>query len=370
MPANADILFVTRKWAPAIGGMETYSLRLSQCLSELAPVEVVALPGRADGRPPSAAALLGFPFKVAARWLRRKRPQVLHLGDMAIWPLGLLAKLSGRRTCIVLSAHGTDVAYHRRGGIKGRLYGAYLKLGARLLRGATVIANSRATARVAAETGWTRSEVVPLATDVSGSAPDGSHDGALLFVGRLVERKGCGWFVREVLPLLPATIRLKVAGTGWHESEQAALSDPRVEWLGPLRGAALVEAYASALAVVVPNIDLPNGEYEGFGLVAPEGAAAGGLVLAAASGGLVDAVIDGETGFLVPSGDAQAWAAKIIEVTGWPAEQRHNFACRAMAQARVHYSWRRVARETLAVSFGKTATQERNALDQQEATRA
>jgi glycosyltransferase involved in cell wall biosynthesis len=347
MPDRADILFVTRKWAPAIGGMETYSLRLSQCLSELAPVEVVALPGRADGRPPSTAALLGFPFKVAARWLQRKRPHVLHLGDMAIWPLSLLAKLPGKRTCIVLSAHGTDVAYHRRGGIKGRLYGAYLKLGARLLRGATVIANSHATARVAAETGWTRSEVVPLATDVSASPPGGSHDGALLFVGRLVERKGCGWFVREVLPLLPDTMRLRVAGTGWHESEQAALADPRVEWLGPLRGAALVEAYASAMAVVVPNIDLPNGEYEGFGLVAPEGAAAGGVVLAAASGGLVDAVIDGETGFLVPAGDAQAWAAKIIEIASWSAERRKSFVTGAMDCATETYSWQRVARQTL-----------------------
>lgn len=341
-----DVLFLTRKWAPAIGGMETYCLRLTECLDKLAEVEVVALPGRADGAPPSPLALLAFPLTVMGRWLGRKaRPDVVHLGDMALWPLGLLARGTTR---IVLSAHGTDVAYHRRGGLKGRLYGAYLRLGSRLLTRARVIANSRATAAVAAETGWKSSAVVPLATDVSGEAPDGSHDGTILFVGRLVERKGCGWFVREVLPLLPETIRLRVAGTGWHEAEQAALSDPRVEFLGPLRGQALVEAYTSAMCVVVPNIDLPNGEYEGFGLVAPEGAAAGGVVLAAASGGLTDAVIDGETGLLVPAGNAAAWAERILEVAGWSRDRRCAFIAGAMARAAEHYSWGRVASETLA----------------------
>jgi glycosyltransferase involved in cell wall biosynthesis len=341
-----DVLFLTRKWAPAIGGMETYSLRLSECLGKLAQVEVVALPGRADGSPPSPLALLAFPLTAVSRWLRRRtRPDVVHLGDMALWPLGLLARGTTR---VALSAHGTDVAYHRRGGLKGTLYGAYLRLGARVLRRARVIANSRATAKVAAETGWISSAVVPLATDVSGEAHDVTHDGTLLFVGRLVKRKGCGWFVREVLPLLPETIRLRVAGTGWHETEQAALADPRVKFLGPLRGQALAQAYASAMCVIVPNIDLPNGEYEGFGLVAPEGAAAGGVVLAAASGGLTDAVLDGETGLLIPAGDAQAWARTILKVAGWPQDQRRAFIARAARRAREHYSWDRVARQTLA----------------------
>ncbi len=43
--AAGMILFITRKWPPAVGGMETYSVKLSQALQKLSTVEVMALPG-------------------------------------------------------------------------------------------------------------------------------------------------------------------------------------------------------------------------------------------------------------------------------------------------------------------------------------
>jgi phosphatidyl-myo-inositol dimannoside synthase len=343
------IVFVTRKWPPAIGGMETFSYRLTQSLHAIEPVQTIALAGRADGMPPSALTLLRFPLRVLARLLdRREAPAVLHLGDMAIWPLALPA-LAGRRTRIVISAHGTDVSYPRRGGIKGRLYGAYLQLGARLLRRAAVVANSRATAEIAAESGWRAAAVVPLATDMIGPAPTGQHDGTVLFVGRLLEHKGCGWFLREVMPLLPAEVRLRVAGTGWDAIERAALCGPRIEFLGALPQKTLAEAYRRALCVIMPNIVTPRGEFEGFGLVAPEAAAAGGVVMTSNHGGLRDAVLDGETGFLVPCGDAQAWAAAVQRIAAWNEAQRTAFIKRAQARAREHFSWTRVATQVHAL---------------------
>lgn len=351
--AEPRIFFVTRKWAPAVGGMETYAMRLTEALARIEPVEVVALPGREGGMPPGPLALLLFPLKVLVRFLaRREVPQVLHIADMAIWPLGLLGLLGGGKTQVILSAHGTDVSYHRRGGAKGRLYGAYLRLGARLLRRARVIANSRATAKVAAETGWNTAAVVPLATDMSGPEPDGSHNGRVLFVGRLVERKGCGWFVREVLPLLPETMGLDIAGTAWDRSEISALDDPRVTFLCSLQGDALAQAYRRALCVVVPNIATSSGEYEGFGLVAPEAAACGGLVLASDCDGLRDAVIDGETGFLLESGNALAWKEKIAQIAEMSPDQRKDWIARARTRAVSHYSWDRVARQTYEAALG------------------
>lgn len=343
------ILFVTRKWAPAVGGMETYAMRLTEALDEIEPVQVVALPGRADGMPPSVLALLGFPLTVMlALFRRRVMPEVVHLADMAIWPLGLFAKVFAPRIRVVLSAHGTDVSYHRRGGARGKLYGRYLQLGARLLRGATIIANSRATRDVAAEAGWRADHVVPLATDLRGAPPDGTHNGRLLFVGRLVERKGCGWFVRNVLPLLDERIELDVAGTGWDEAESAVLDHPRVNYLGALHGSDLARAYREALCVIVPNIETENGEYEGFGLVAPEAAACGGLVLAADCGGLRDAVINRETGMLLQSGDAGVWADAIGFIQRLGSRRRTEISRQAMKRAVEVYSWARVAIETLA----------------------
>ncbi len=349
---DAPILFITRKWAPASGGMETYSMRLTEALAAAhEPVETIALKGRDNAMPPGALALLLFPFTVIAACLRRTTPpRVIHLGDMALWPLGLLV-LVWPDAALLVPAHGTDVAYHRRGGLRGRLYGAYLRAGARLLGGrTTVIANSRATRDVTAETGWQRIAVVPLASDFadSGAALPLSPD-TILFAGRLVKRKGLSWFVREVLPLLPDHLTLDVAGTVWDANEAQALADPRVRFLGPLPQDELAQRFAAALCVIVPNIETGNGEYEGFGLVAPEAAAAGGVVLAARHGGLTDAVLDGETGILLPTGDAAAWAAQIAAVASWTPEQRAAWCRNAAERSRSFYSWSRVADDTYAL---------------------
>lgn len=359
MAAEPRIVFITRKWAPAVGGMETYSMRLTEALAEIEPVQVVALPGRVDGMPPGLLALFGFPFTVLVALLRRRvMPQVVHVGDMAIWPLGLMAKLLAPRATIVLSAHGTDVSYHRRGGAKGKLYGRYMRLGSRMLRGAITIANSGATRNVAAETGWHVRDVIPLATELRGDLPDGTHNGRLLFVGRLVQLKGCGWFVREVLPLLDDAINLDVAGTGWDETEITVLDHPRVRYLGRLGGTDLIRAYREALCVIVPNIENAKGEYEGFGLVAPEAAACGGLVLAADCGGLTDAVRDGETGILVPTADPRAWAQRISSVLAWSSNYRVDFTENAVEKAHRWFTWDRVAEqtfETYAIANGQTS---------------
>lgn len=338
-----------------MGGMETWSLKLAERLAAIHPIDVVALRGRANGMPPRALNLLWFPFTVMAHILRRKSaPETILLGDMALWPLAGLAALRSRKAKLLIAAHGTDVAYHRRGGIKGRLYGAYLRLGARLLGAAKVIANSRATAEVARETGWTNSVIVPLATEVCELETATVHNRKILFAGRLVIRKGCRWFVEEVLPLLPEGTILQIAGTGWDESEGAVLDHPQIEYLGCLDQQSLAQAYNQAMCVIIPNIKPENGEYEGFGLVAVEAAAAGGLVLAADHGGLRDAVIAGETGILLPIGDAENWALKISEVSAWEHVRRQQFCRSAQAKVRQYYTWERVARDVLG-AIGQSA---------------
>lgn len=345
------VLFVTRKWAPAMGGMETYSMRLSEELARLTPLEVIALRGRDNGQPPAIVALLAFPLRVARKfWRHRGKITVLHLADMALWPLAILKFFARSPVTLILSAHGTDVAYHRRNNVRGWLYGIYLKLGSRLLDCAKIIANSRATRDVCAETGWHNITVIPLATDNAkvseNTAFDGSHDGTILFAGRLVERKGCGWFINNVLPLLPNTTRLRVAGTLWDTTETEMLDHPQVDYIGNLGRDALTTAYRKAMCVIVPNIEPASGEYEGFGLVAAEAAAAGGLVLAADCGGLKDAVIHGETGTLVKSGDAQAWCNEIERIENLPKEVRIHFLSLSRIRAINHFCWGRVARET------------------------
>ena len=69
---------------------------------------------------------------------------------------------------------------------------------------------------------------------------------------------------------------------------------------------ALLPYYAAASALVMPSI------YESFGMVALEAMATGTPVIASAVGGLTYLVKDGETGYLVPSREADALAGRII----------------------------------------------------------
>lgn len=334
-----------------MGGMETYARALTEELGTTMDVRLTVLPGRPDGRVPAIPALIGFGLRAACGIVfTRRTPEIVHVADMASWPLAFCARLRYPGARIILSAHGTDVSFGVRRGVKASVYRGYLRLGARLLRRATVIANSRATAATTRKFGFSDVVMVPLAAEaVEDIKPAPAQEPTILFAGRLLPMKGCSWFIKNVLPLLPEPLRLEVAGTVWDESEKAALTAPRVRYLGVLDQTALCHAYASATCVIVPNINVASGAFEGFGLVATEAAAAGGIVLASAQAGLRDAVLEGDTGFLLPAEDAKAWADKIMEVANWDNDYRAAFVKKSRSLCRSHFSWQRVARQTVEI---------------------
>lgn len=341
------VLFLTRKWPPAVGGMEIYCRELTRELQSRIPLELRPLPGRADGRPPSVPALLFYAIATAFDLLRRgPRAEIVHGGDLAVWPLVWLARLRDRDTRTVLSAHGTDIALAHRTGAVARLYRLYVQCAVRALPAVTVLANSGATARLCETSGFRDVRIVTLATRMGESAPV-APEPYVLFAGRLMRQKGCAWFIDQVLPLLDPALTLVVAGVIWDSEEGLALRHPRVTFRGPAFGSELARLRANATAIIVPNLVLGTDSFEGFGLTAVEGAADGGVVLAARVYGLADAVRDGETGFLLPSGDAGAWAAKINAVARWSAAERAAFVERARAGIARDYCWERVADETL-----------------------
>jgi glycosyltransferase involved in cell wall biosynthesis len=337
--------------------MENYAHEFTDELAGSVDLTVKTLPGRPDGVPPGAFPVLWFGFRTVWHLLwRATQYNVIHLCDMASWPIGLAARLRNPAAQIVATAHGTDVAYPLRSGVLPRLYGAYLRLGARLLSRLRIAANSHATAGLCRKAGFENVHVVPLAVREAPELPNLAVDRYVLFVGRLVRRKGCRWFVTEVLPKLEPDIRLKVAGTIWDDSERQPLDNPRVDFLGPVFGKALAELRQRAIAVVMPNIRITDGNlFEGFGLTALEAVADGGVLCAAKIDGIVDAVRDGETGFLLTPGDAAEWASKISEISEWDGGRRDEFVRRAREVVSSEYSWPRVVRETVALySEGST----------------
>lgn len=351
-----NVLFITRKWPPAVGGMETYCTELVAALKSHVNLSVEALPGRQDGTPPTALALIGFGLR-SLIGLAGPRPKydVIHAADMAIWPLALAASMRAPGAKIVLSAHGTDVAFANRRGILPLLYRLYLRLGARLLRNHTVLANSHATATLLRGHGFTKLQTVRLASTTHALATPVTPDRYVLFVGRLIKRKGCAWFIKTVLPNLPSDIRLKVAGTVVDDEERSALDNARVVYLETIFGEDLASLRRRAIAVIVPNI-IEEGMrgFEGFGLTAVEGAADGGVVVAAATDGITDAVINERTGFLLPAGEPEAWVQKIEEIANWTQSEREQFISGSLNETAEYFTWARVARDTLAVYASKS----------------
>jgi glycosyltransferase involved in cell wall biosynthesis len=154
-----------------------------------------------------------------------------------------------------------------------------------------------------------------------GLAPDAF---ILVSLGRLVRRKGVAWFVEHVVPRLPENVVYLIAGEGPMREEIEAQverlpSPERVRILGAVGDDDRERLLAGCDISVMPNITV-EGDIEGFGLVAVESACRGAVVVASAIQGLLEALVDGVTGILVESEDADAFASVISRLDSDRAE--------------------------------------------------
>ena len=94
----------------------------------------------------------------------------------------------------------------------------------------------------------------------------------------------------------------------------------------------LARLYAGAAVVACPS------RREGFGMACLEAMAYGKPVVASAVGGLLDLVVDGETGLLVPPRDPQALRAALERLLA-DAELRHRLGAAARERAAAEFSW-------------------------------
>jgi phosphatidylinositol alpha-1,6-mannosyltransferase len=203
---------------------------------------------------------------------------------------------------------------------------------------------SRATAAALSSRGMPteRLRVVPNAVDLGrfkGIAASRTHDepfripGAptlprdaflLVAVGRQVRRKGFAWFIDNVMPELPEQVVLWLAGDGPERDaiERAIRAkglERRVHRLGKVSERELIALYRRGDLFVMPNIDVP-GDMEGFGIVMLEAGACGLPTLAGDLEGIRDVIDDGVNGWLVPSGEAAAFASRIEALLEAPQE--------------------------------------------------
>jgi len=163
----------------------------------------------------------------------------------------------------------------------------------------------------------------------------------LLFVGRLITRKGVDVAIRTLAATDEPDVELLIAGTGRlaeklsHLSHELGVSD-RVQFLGYVPDSELPLLYSSADVTVFAS------NYEGFGLVVLESMACGTPVIGPPVGGLPDVVTDEDNGFIV-SRSPNAIANRIQQLHDDP-ELLDDLSAAALATASA-MTWEHVAEQ-------------------------
>ena len=340
------ILLITRNLPPLVGGMERLNWHMADELALHAEVRVIGPQGSAALKPAAVTLdeaplkplplFLGIAF-IKALWLAlRWRPTIVLAGSGLTAPLAwLVGKCCGARTAAYL--HGLDIA------VKNRSYQTLWVPVFRRLD--AVIVNSTPTQNLALAAGVAISKTHIVYPGVSlPAAPQPPARIAafkqqhglegkkiLLSVGRLTTRKGLREFVEHALPRIVAaepTAMLVVvgeapknslgAGIQSVESIQAAAAQAGVAehlfFLGVITDATqLATVYEAANVHIFPVRHIPD-DPEGFGMVAIEAAAHGLPTAAFATGGIVDAVAPGQSGYLAEKNNYQELSAHTIQL--------------------------------------------------------
>jgi len=167
-----------------------------------------------------------------------------------------------------------------------------------------------------------RSSVLPngvAALPPAGPAPE--EPGPVVFAGRFARSKGMA-LLDVIVRRLAGRYRFVVAGghgdaLGHRIADGLAAAHPEAcRVVGWVDRETLDRLFSGAGLVLIPS------EYEPFGIVALEAMRVGAPVLAAAVGGLVEAVGPGSGGRLVRSRDPRVWCEAIHEILGAPALRR------------------------------------------------
>ena len=284
-----------------------------------------------------------------ARLVRKDRPAVIH----AHWiiPQAFVAALARslglHRSPILVTSHGADL-YALRGWLPRQLK----RWTVRRCACATVVSTAMLEPLRLLGMPPERTSVAPMGADTShfSPAPENPRNAhELLFVGRLVEKKG----VAHLLRAMPAILRqrpdahLTIAGFGPDEARLRALAAElnllgQVTFLGARPQSDLPDLYRRCAVFVAPFVRAGSGDQEGLPVALMEAIASGCPVLAGEVAGLQDILGEHAKGVVFDPHDEAGLARKILDVLADPALAVRQ-ASQLGAIVRERFDWERVA---------------------------
>jgi glycosyltransferase involved in cell wall biosynthesis len=252
--------------------------------------------------------------------LRREKIDIIH----AHWitPQGLVATIammfSRQSIPLIGTSHGGDL-YALQGSVFQKLKIWVIRRMARL----TVVSHAMKQTVIDMGIHPRKIEVLSMGVDLKNlfiPNPDvAGKPGNLLFVGRLVEKKGLHVLIHampRILHRFPEAL-LTVAGTGPLEKDLRSLAyflgvSDKIIFKGMVKQSKLPELYQQATLAVFPFVVEKSGDQEGLGLVVVEAMGCGCPVIASDLPAVKDTVQHGKTGWTVTPGDSYALADRII----------------------------------------------------------
>jgi len=259
------------------------------------------------------------------------KPDVIH----AHWiiPQGFIAVLAGKllNIPVITTAHGGD-AFSLNNGLLTHLK----KFTLRHCHAWT--SNTTVTAQAFGSTGEIpKPNIIPMGVDIehfqSGNADnvlDAETRNIILFVGRLVEKKGVTYLI-EAFSQLPLSIQnesvLWIVGDGderTHLEKQAIkLNIKNIKFWGQVPNTQLPDFYAAATIFVAPSIIDSKGDTEGQGVILLEAMASQTPIISTNVGGIPEVITRNNTGLLANSKSAHEISILIQNVINDESSRKH-----------------------------------------------
>lgn len=277
---------------------------------------------------------------------KKIKPDIIH----AHWiiPQGFIAVIVGKllHIPVIATAHGGD-AFSLNTGLLSRLKKFTLK------RCTCWTSNTKATAE-AFDTARDipRPNIIPMGVYIehfqSGNADKvlgNETKKIILFVGRLVEKKGVKYLV-DAFSMLPKKTQnesiLWIVGDGDErkniEYQAQTLGITNIKFWGQIKNEKLPDFYAAASIFVAPSIIDSKGDTEGQGVILLEAMASKTPVIATTVGGIPEVIINNKTGILLQPRQPRMLSNSIQQILQ-DCEKVSHLTKNALFKVKNQYSW-------------------------------
>ncbi len=375
-----EVLFISYKYPPALGGMQKQSYELIQGFKKYAKVHTILY----DNNSSLVWFFLSLYWKIPRMLSKHPNIQVIHFNDGISALLNVWLKVITNKS-LAMTYHGLDLVFPNL---------IYQKLLLKMVRTFDAfITVSAATRQAALERGFKPEKVFAIANGVAQETIDqrkmqtslvesvgmkADRKKLLLSIGRPVKRKGFDWFVKQVLTQLDDCLFVLIGpypnyssileqflsvlpnwlcnqlvlffGMSTQHNVLSQLSKEYPDkfiWLQTANHQTKNYLLGKADLFIMPNQKV-EGDMEGFGLVALEANVQNTLVVASRIEGITSAVQSGVNGFLVEADIVDEWVTQITSCLNYTRVNQQVDLQRFLES---EYSWDKMVRSYYKVFY-------------------